>query len=109
MRLHATVCPCCQHAFTGQESRLLTKASTRDEGFCPACYAELYPTRGSRAIVSGISLAVGLLILTICLWSGGLLANIGVLIAVAVQMIINYTLRPLLYSYQSYEEPLFKL
>ncbi len=109
MALYAPVCPCCQHVFTKQEARMLTKASARDDGFCSVCFAELYPTRGSRAIVSGISLVVGLLVLTICLWSGGTLATIGVLIAVAVQLVVNYTLRPLFYSYQAYDEPLFKL
>ncbi|MFD1888244.1 hypothetical protein [Paenibacillus wenxiniae] len=109
MIAHDPVCPCCQHALTRQEARALAKASAHDDGFCPACYAELYPTRGSRAIVSCISLVIGLLILTICLWAGGTLAIVGVLIAVAVQLVVNYTLRPFIYSYQAYEEPLFKL
>ena len=109
MRVHTPICPCCQHVFTKQEARMLIKKSMRDNSMCPQCGEELYPTQRSRSLVAGISLVVGLLILTFCLWSGGTLANIGVLIAVAVQLTINYTLRPILYSYQSYQESLFKL
>ncbi|WP_322922820.1 hypothetical protein [Paenibacillus campi] len=108
MKLHLPVCPCCQHVFTWHEAQLLRKESARHAGYCPICHASLYPTARSRSLVAGLSIVVGMIVFSVWLWSGDV-SVAGLLVAVAVQMLLDYTLRPLLYSYQSYDEPLFKL
>lgn len=112
MTFHLSTCPNCHHQYTWKEAwKLAYEEGPLDRPvytrMCLKCYADLYPTSKARTRVFVIAMSIQFLlffILLICHASNAILLFLPIIYGITV-----YTIRPFIYRYQQYDEPLFRL